>query len=1593
MKSNRYMIPIGTGLWLAAACLAAPPLYAQASDPISPIDAYGLPVPGSEALAVPTTRAPDNLPRALPNPNLNLRGLAIATVSIPTPDGGAIVAGGFSYLGGDSTPRQGIARILADGSIDNNWNVSASNVYDMEISGDWLYLVGGIFQVNGQTRRGLARVSLSTGTLDSWNPNASATDFPTVYSLALIGDDVYIGGSFASFAGSPRTNLAKINAAGSLDATWQPATNGRVESLAVEGSSIFASGAFTTVNALPRNNVVKLSASGAGDVDANWAPFFSANIYRTVIDGGFLYATGCFNQVNSTTRNYLARVSTSGTGALDATWNPMPNGGCTLGLGVSNNFVYVGGAFSQVGGQSRLGIARVSKTGTGVPDPNWAPSSDGLFTYSFTEATNGDVLLGGDFVRISSVFNPGLVRVSATGAPLTPNLWSESNGSVAAAVTLPDQSVMLGGYFVRANNTQRTGLLKLDPNGALNTGFDALLPTAVNALALDGPNIYVALNNQIRKLNINTAISDPNWTPVQTSSQAVSLEVDSANGFVYVGGYFTNVNSQARNRIARVAQTTGLLDAWNPNANETVRTFALDGAGSIYVGGNFTNINGVARARLARLSTIAAATVDPGFSADANSEVRALLIGPSNTLYVGGTFGTISGLGRPGFVRLTSTGAPDPTWNTFLQNFYVYALQNAPGGLYVGGNFFDIGGQARTQLARVSHAGVVADLFAPNLNGSVSAIAVGSSRVTAGGNFTLAGPDTRIGAAAFDFNATPVATTTTITEDAPENSLANQYYRVSVSVGSSEGPPATNSVVEISDDRGSICTVFLNSAGAGSCELASRDVGTRTLTARFTGTPIFLASTGTESHRVAASNPNPPVNTSIELRSPGGVRDSVRLSDGSVVIAGTFNRIDGSARRSLAKILPDGTLDPNFAPALIGTAYSLARDASDNIYVTGSFGYIGSTLRRNIAKLTPNGSVIASWAPGETCIGSGRIAVGGNGDLYVPGCTRFVSVSAPGTSYYRAEIVRLTGTTGAVASGFSANVSVPNTSVFPSIAEIELTGDAVYLGGTFALANGTARANLAKLALDGTVAASWNPGPNAGVSALMVAGTELFVGGNFTQIGAQSLAQLARLDATGTPVGSFVPAPNSSVTLLEQDGSALYASGFFSNIGGLSRSGVAKLNPNTGTADPTFQIAPDSSVSSVLVSGTSLYVGGSFTRLGTDERIGLGRVDALSGANLATPLSTRQPQITALARQPDGATLIGGFFVRPGSSMRNLVRVDASGAFDLAYNPTPNGQVGAIVVAAGGESYVSGGFNNIGGQTRSGLAKLNPNGTADAAFVANLSCLTSAPALHLRTDGLIVAGCFTNVNGELRNRLAKVGLTTGTVDPAWNPNASASVSALAENAAGNLFVGGSFTTMGGVARARLAKISATGTGALDTSWTADTNSSVRALLVSSDQSLYVGGFFSTVTGVARRGLAKLSTTSPAVLSAWDPAGSYFNSVYALAQGQDGSIYAGGSFLNSGGLYRSNAVKLSPTTGLADPGWNPSFDAPVYALLVGYGNTPVVVRNPLIEQNIAFGGEFEFSGATEIPGFAAINSVSVPSDALFCAGFENGSCGF
>ena len=147
-----------------------------------------------------------------------------------------------------------------------------------------------------------------------------------------------------------------------------------------------------------RNRIAKLSSTGTGAADPSWNP--SANgtaVNALAVSGGDVYVGGDFTQIGGQSRNNIAKLSTTGTGAADASWSPDASGGVHA-LAVSGGDVYAGGYFSSIGGQSRNRIAKLSSTGTGAADPSWNPGAAG--SVRALAVSGGDVYAGGDLAQI-----------------------------------------------------------------------------------------------------------------------------------------------------------------------------------------------------------------------------------------------------------------------------------------------------------------------------------------------------------------------------------------------------------------------------------------------------------------------------------------------------------------------------------------------------------------------------------------------------------------------------------------------------------------------------------------------------------------------------------------------------------------------------------------------------------------------------------------------------------------------------------------------------------------------------------------------------------------------------------------------------------------------------------------------------------------------------------------------------------------------------------------------------------------------------------------------------------------------------------------
>ena len=155
-----------------------------------------------------------------------------------------------------------------------------------------------------------------------------------------------------------------------------------------------------------------------------------------------------------------------------------------------------------------------------------------------------------------------------------------------------------------------------------------------------------------------------------------------------------------------------------------------------------------------------------------------------------------------------------------------------------------------------------------------------------------------------------------------------------------------------------------------------------------------------------------------------------------------------------------------------------------------------------------------------------------------------------------------------------------------------------------------------------------------------------------------------------------------------------------------------------------------------------------------------------------------------------------------------------------------------------------------------------------------------------------------------RRHLAAIDLTTGDLLP-WAPTTNGSVEAMVTDGT-TLFLGGSFTTVNGVARPRLAAVDTAGTLV---PWVSGASGTVLALHLRGTV-VYVGGAFTTLGGQPRDRLGAVSTTGE-LLDWTAPAN---ERVKAITTTAIGDVAVAGYFDMLNGLDVDHIARLDAVTG-------------------------------------------------------------------------------
>src|SRR6185369_10951214 len=340
------------------------------------------------------------------------------------PDGKIIAAGNFTLVNNFSRNR--IARLNPDSTLDSTFLAGLSGingtVRTLLLQSNGRVLVGGAFtSINNINRNRMARLN-GDGSVDtSFNPGSGADDLVLAQAETFgpEGRQIMIGGSFTTISGITRPGLARLNDDGTVDGSFNPglSLNGAVFAIAIyptnslQQGKIMIGGDFTQVNGFGRNRIARLNADGS--LDTSFDPGTGASdVVRALaiqLDNRIVLG-GAFTNFNGQPLNRIARVNSDG--SLDGSFAVGEGANDTVSAIVlqPDNRIVLAGQFSLASGVTRGRITRLLADGTVDPSINFGTGANSFIN---TLALQGDgmFVLGGGFTEYDGVPRQRIARI------------------------------------------------------------------------------------------------------------------------------------------------------------------------------------------------------------------------------------------------------------------------------------------------------------------------------------------------------------------------------------------------------------------------------------------------------------------------------------------------------------------------------------------------------------------------------------------------------------------------------------------------------------------------------------------------------------------------------------------------------------------------------------------------------------------------------------------------------------------------------------------------------------------------------------------------------------------------------------------------------------------------------------------------------------------------------------------------------------------------------------------------------------------------------------------------------------------------------
>ena len=787
--------------------------------------------------------------------------------------------------------------------------------------------------------------------------------------------------------------------------------------------------------------------------------------------------------------------------------------------------------------------------------------------------------------------------------------------------------------------------------------------------------------------------------------------------------------------------------------------------------------------------------------------------------------------------------------------------------------------------------------------------------------------------------------------------------------------------------------------------------------------------------RIARLFPDGTVDTSFYININAQVNVMALDNDGKILVGGRFTQVTGwesgnngltlvgRTRNHLARIKQvsesgkvfwqvDAGFDPNFGAAPYSDVTSLAVQQDGKILVGGGFTTIQPNGQKDDLgnpKLDPVNHLVRLKTDGtqDTAFKGGTngyiitiLPQEDKSKVLIAGS--FTSITNGTTTTAQPYLARLNLTDGSVDSTFS--VTLDNA---VNVVVAQLDGKLV-IGGAFTVVNAdSSHAHFARLKDTGALDSDFVGSADGGISSIKLGDDgKIYLTGSFSTLSGSACAYAGRVYASGQIDSSFVPSPNAIVytMALESNGSLLLG-GTFSTLSGYGATSVTRNHlarvTQLGVLDTDLRPDLNGRLRTVKAQKDgNLLVGGSFSSIAGATHHGIVRLLAKDGTVDTSFKAQVEGTVEAILEQADGKLLIGGSFTQVnGEAHAYIARLNPDGSLatdTAAFNVTLSAQVTSIVQQADGKLIIGGAFSSVipagatDASTRSALVRLNLDGTLDTTWDPEPN--STVYALLLQSDGKLVAGgAFTSVTpnsasaATTRYAIARFN-TDGTIDRNFNPNVAGTILTLAQQSDGSIVFGGTFTQLAPSTtvetRYNIARVTAA--GQIDTTFDPHANNVVESIVVLSDDSLMVGGYFTSLnpgydTAASDSKPKATAVTYVAKLTKGGAVDNSFsltldavagNGVLAIAPTSKGFVL-GGAFASA-----TDSSKTTPVSRLVQVGTNGTVD-PNFSDLGGATGAEVTAITTEQNGTLVVAGNFSDIGGTRSSGLAAFYADGTP----------------